>query len=64
MSTKQDYIGDGVYVEYDGFSYILKANDSVFPSDTIVLEPDVFNSLLKFIDNCKNAKLEKGAQNE
>ena len=43
-----DYIGDGVYVEYDGHSIILKANSHLEPTDTIYLEPAVLSALIKY----------------
>ena len=45
---KQDYIGDGVYVEYDGSGIMLKANDHLDPTDTIYLEPEVLAALIRF----------------
>ena len=39
---KADYIGDGVYVDFDGYTIWLKANNYDNPTDTIALEPDVF----------------------
>jgi len=44
----QDYIGDGVYVEYDGEGIMLKANDHLDPTDTIYLEPNVLEALIRF----------------
>jgi hypothetical protein len=35
----KDYIGDGVYVEYDGHGIALNANDATNPTDSIYLEP-------------------------
>jgi len=43
-----EYIGDGVYVLKDDCgSIILRANDARMPSDTIVLEPQVLNALVR-----------------
>ena len=42
------YIGDGVYVEWNGFQVVLKANDSVNPSDTIYLEESVMEELIDY----------------
>jgi hypothetical protein len=43
------YVGDGVYVEYDGFSLILTTEDGVSTTNRIVLEPEVYNSLVNFV---------------
>ncbi len=48
MNDNEDYIGDGVYVEFDGYGIILKANDFYCPTDTIHLEPRVLSILLQF----------------
>ena len=42
---KPDYLGDGVYIKFDGYSLILMANHHEAPTDTIVLEPDVLKAL-------------------
>ena len=40
-----------MYVEYDGYSIILTTENGMptDPSNTIVLEPEVYNALLKFV---------------
>lgn len=48
LYEKADYIGDGVYTEFDGRGITLKANDHVSPTDTIYLEPEVFEALIRF----------------
>jgi len=47
MNTK-DYIGDGVYVEFDGFGIWLNANDPDNPSDKVYLEPQALRRLNDF----------------
>lgn len=49
MDDKKDYIGDGVYVEYDGYGITLKANSPDAPTDTIYLEPFVLTNLQNFV---------------
>ena len=48
--SEKDYIGDGVYVEYDGFSIIAKANDFNNPTDTIYFEPGVVAAFIRFAE--------------
>ena len=45
---KQAYLGDWVYVEFDGYEFILRANDFYNLSDTIYLEPEVLEALKKY----------------
>ena len=42
---KQEYLGDGVYAIFDGFGIELRANDHIYPSDKIYIEPSVLENL-------------------
>ena len=53
--TTQDYIGDGVYVAYDGWGIWLKANHHEYPTDRVYLEPDVLGRLNEFADRMTEA---------
>jgi hypothetical protein len=46
----KQYIGDSVYVEFDGYRLILTTENgySDDPRNRIVLEPEVFHDLVKF----------------
>jgi len=48
VKEQEDYIGDGVYVAYDGYGIQLGANDARHPTDMIYLEPDVLEALNRF----------------
>ena len=50
MKEQEDYLGDGVYVIFDGYGIQLRANDARHPTDTIYLEPEVLEALNRFID--------------
>lgn len=43
-----DYIGDGVYVRFDGYHIWLAAND--ISNETVALEPAVFAGLLRYAE--------------
>jgi hypothetical protein len=47
----KDYIGDGVYVEFDGFGIELRANSPDSPH-VIYLEPQVLEALNRFAKRC------------
>ena len=53
-----DYMGDGVYVVFDGYGIELRANDHKNPTDTIYLEPEVFKNLVNFDKKMKEYKNE------
>ena len=42
------YLGDGVYVEWDGAYFILRANDSQYPNATICLDRNILAALNRF----------------
>ena len=42
------YLGDGLYAEYDGYHLVLTAN--VPTTDTVYLDPQVWEALKKFMD--------------
>lgn len=48
-ANNKDYIGDGVYVEFDGFGIKVMANSPDNPTDTIYFEPDVSSKFIDFI---------------
>lgn len=43
------YLGDGAYVEFDGYGFRLTAENGIEATDTIVLEPAVFVMLREFV---------------
>lgn len=45
----KQYIGDGVYVDFDGFSLILTTENGISVTNTIVLEPDVWRALIEYV---------------
>ena len=54
--TKQ-YIGDGVYAEYDGFQIKLTAENGIEVLDTIYLEPRTFENLIEYNESLKKLGL-------
>jgi hypothetical protein len=51
QKNPQVYIGDSVYMSYDGFSFIIYTNNGLGPENVIYLEPEVVSSMLQFIKN-------------
>lgn len=46
----KEYLGDSVYADFDGYYIILYLNNGDGPFSTIMLEPQVFQSLLEYKD--------------
>lgn len=48
-SNKQ-YLGDAVYVEFDGYQIKLTVSDGVYDTDTIYLDLGVMKSLIEYYE--------------
>lgn len=44
------YLGDGLYAEFDGYHIVLKANSHTEPTDIVYIDPHVWASLKKFVE--------------
>lgn len=49
----KSYLGDGVYVQHDGFSIVLTTEDGISTTNTIYLEPSVYNALGEWYEDLK-----------
>jgi hypothetical protein len=47
------YIGDGVYIDFDGYALVLTTEDGVRVTNRIVLEPEVYRCLLRYVEVLK-----------
>ena len=54
MENKNDvvYLGDGLYVSFDGYQFSLMANDYVKPTDKVYMNRDVFLSFQDYVKKC------------
>lgn len=59
MSAKKVYLGDGAYAEFDGYALVLTTENGISVTNTIVLEPEVYGELVRFV-----AVIEARAQSE
>ncbi len=48
------YIGDAVYVDYDGYHIVLTTSDGLRNTNTIYLEPGVWNQLSDWTKELKH----------
>jgi len=58
--SNKAYLGDSVYVEYDGYGVVL-TTDNGYPGDPlnmIILEPQVYVALVRYVANL-DSKVEK-----
>lgn len=50
MTPAKRYIGDGVYVEFDGFSIVVTTENGIKVTNRIVLELEVYTSLVDYVN--------------
>jgi hypothetical protein len=43
------YLGDGAYVQWDGFGVVLTAENGIEATDRVVLEPEVLGELVTYL---------------
>jgi len=49
MSERKTYIGDGVYADNDGYGIVLTTENGISTTNRIVLEPEVYANLEKWV---------------
>lgn len=58
MSKYKDYLGDGAYIDFDGYGYILTAENGICATDTVYLEQSVLRNFLEYIERINALKNE------
>lgn len=56
MSDRKSYLGDSVYVDFDGYALTLTTENGLGPTNTIVLEPEVVRALVEYLDRFPKAE--------
>jgi len=54
------FLGDGCYMEFDGFNIILTTSNGVITTNRIVLEPSVWKALVDYRKQLKDAYIKDG----
>lgn len=49
----KQYLGDGIYVQFDGYELTLTTHNGMVTTNTIVLETQVYTALVKFVESLK-----------
>jgi hypothetical protein len=55
----KDYLGDSVYVDFDGYMICLTTENGMGPTNTIYLEPEVYKALLSYVERLKARQSEE-----
>ena len=56
-SPNKDYLGDSVYATFDGYAITLTTENGLpsDPSNTIVIEPNVFEAIVRYWERMHDA---------
>ena len=49
----KEYIGDGVYADFDGYQIVLTAENGIEVLNTIYLEPSAWESLKDYVEKLR-----------
>jgi len=47
---EKTYLGDGVYVDFDGYHIVLTTEDGIATTNTVYLDPHVQKALVQFME--------------
>lgn len=50
------YLGDGVYVEFDGFALWLTTENGIVTTNRVCLEPEIWQALEGYVAQLKSPK--------
>jgi hypothetical protein len=52
MKVDKVYLGDGVYASFDGYAIELTTENGIETTNTILLEPEVYEALEQYAHKC------------
>ena len=55
----KEYLGDGVYIEFDGYGFVITTEDGYSTTNRIVLEPYVYEQMLEYVNKLKSTLSEE-----
>ena len=47
------YLGDGAYIEFDGYAFKLSTSNGIYDTNVIYLEPEVMTKFIDYVDLIK-----------
>jgi len=50
------YIGDGCYIDFDGYALVLTTENGIEATNRIVLEPSVYAALVEYVDGLRSGQ--------
>jgi hypothetical protein len=55
---RKEYLGDGVYVQHDGYALHLTTENGIETTNNIYLEPEVYVALVNYVKKLKSNRVE------
>jgi hypothetical protein len=52
-SPTKAYLGDGCYVDVDGYALVITTEDGIRATNRIVMEPEVYSALIQYVARLK-----------
>lgn len=49
----KDYLGDGLYADFDGYQLVLTSENGIAVLDRVCLEPNVYAALLRYVERIR-----------
>ena len=62
MKDVKEYLGDGAYVTFDGYHIVLTAENGIFTTDKVCLEPEVLQRFSDYVERLKSSFLPSGKE--
>ena len=63
-SMVKEYLGDGAYVEFDGFGIVLTTEDGISTTNRVVLEPSVLKAFESYVTRLRAELIGRSAGDE
>lgn len=55
----KQYLGDGLYVHFDGYQIVLSASDGIKDTNVVYLDSNVLKAFLDYIERLKESYRDK-----
>lgn len=56
---EKQYLGDGLYADFDGFHIVLTAENGISATDTVYLDAEVYDALVGYVTRLRVLAVEK-----
>ncbi len=55
IKVQKEYLGDGLYVDFDGYQVRLSANNGIEDTNVVYLDSDLLKAFLNYIERLKES---------